>query len=131
MAEVVPLKWVEALESGKYGLRGGFFLKNDDGTFCACGVGLDVADPTRWGRNGVLAAYDTKGGTWSEYMADLYGVNEDDFIMEVVRMHDFKNKTFPEIAAWMRETLGYPPKGAVEHGNSSCGTGSPAGRDDG
>lgn len=105
-AEIALLtKWVEALESGKY-KQGRGQLNASEG-FCCVGVLCDVVDPTKW-----VDSEDWKG---KEYEGDALCVPESVArLLPVIttRMdwpwlygrNDEKKQTFPEIAAYLRET---------------------------
>lgn len=98
--------WIKALEDGSH--QQTTKRLNCDGKFCCLGVLLDVIDKTKW-------SFSTYGiGTWTDGMGFTYVVSLPQEISErvglkytdvetLVEWNDSLNKTFPEIAQFLRE----------------------------
>lgn len=94
-------RWVEALESGKYE-QGMGQLRNSNNRYCCLGVACDVNDPTLW--DGVdMGWYKGEGDEeLSDNLLNKLGLTSDDQC-NLIDMNDNQRKTFPEIAAYLRE----------------------------
>lgn len=125
MKKEVVQKWVEALESGEYAQGTGHLNKNN--TFCCLGVLCEIA-----AKGGVVLRLEEP----STIGAYCYGSSRSTaFLPTEVRMwlgvelgdpkvqgvccttlNDVQRKTFPEIAAMLREEIGLDPRQDVQGG---------------
>lgn len=114
------LKWIEALESGKY-KQAQYYLQRQGG-FCCLGVACDIYDPKGWD---VIPVNDVKQVKYKdlsssppEYINEYFGIigkyrsdSEEadvELVDVLINMNDSYGKTFSEIAEYLRDIWELP-----------------------
>jgi hypothetical protein len=113
-------KWADALESGNYKQAEGY-LRTEAGCFCGLGVLSDLIDPTawdtvQWGYSSVAYKNDIEwepSNGFDDYKKAPYllsrisheaGITFEQ-VQKIVAMNDDEGKSFPEIAAYIRQNF--------------------------
>lgn len=96
LTDEMKTKWTNALESGECE-QGKFHLKMD-GKYCCLGVFCEANDIPLYYVDGMEI------GTLAGYAAIGMYLNNST-VNTLMRMNDVEEKTFPEIATWIKENL--------------------------
>lgn len=92
-------KWVRALESGRW-KQGKKALYSDDGEFCCLGVGACIVRK----KHGVYFSREKRLTDTLGSVANSLGVDRDIQCL-LITMNDIENRSFKEIAAWIRTNI--------------------------
>lgn len=97
LTDEMKTKWTDALESGEYE-QGRFHLKMD-GKYCCLGVFCEVNDIPLYYNDEII----NKGIDAGYSAINLY--IDGSVVTKLMAMNDGQEKTFPEIATWIKENL--------------------------
>lgn len=99
-------RWCDALESGEY-KQGTGALRRRNGEYCCLGVLCDITDPNKWTPSPNEWDKDTWEDGFVGVLSRLHSENIGLTVMhhdQLISMND-ANRSFKEIAAWIRENL--------------------------
>jgi hypothetical protein len=97
----LKLKWIEALENGKY-KQGRGCLKDNKGNFCCIGVFCDLLDSSKWTETIDENMYFYNDKSTYGAMRDILNIN---IIMKLISLNDLEQWSFEKIAGWIEENV--------------------------